>query len=90
MCDVYSRQTDEGSVAAVEEGAVDDLQNEGGILQRQEWDSGANREQHTLQSRQEEREHSGPQVCQLFTLPCKHTHMNKDVMMVWNQLHIFG
>lgn len=31
----YSRHADEGRVAAVEEGAVDDLQDEGEVLERQ-------------------------------------------------------
>lgn len=34
----YSRHADEGRVAAVEEGAVDHLQDEGEVLERQVWD----------------------------------------------------
>lgn len=70
-CGWYSRDADEGRVAAVEEGAVDHLQDEGEVLQRQERGGGTNREQHTLQRRQEEREHRGPQVRLTFTLPCE-------------------
>lgn len=67
----HSRHADEGRVAAVEEGAVDDLQDEGEVLQRQEGDGGAEREQQALQRRQEEGEDGGLQVGVLLTLPCE-------------------
>lgn len=65
----WKRHADEGRVAAVEEGAVDDLQDEGEVLQRQEGDGGAEREQQALQRRQEEGEDGGLQVGVLLTLP---------------------
>lgn len=67
----HSRHADEGRIAAVEEGAVDDLQDEGEVLQRQEGDGGAEREQQALQRRQEEGEDGGLQVGVLLTLPCE-------------------
>lgn len=69
----HSRHADEGRVAAVEEGAVDDLQDEGEVLQRQEGDGGAEREEQALQRRQEEGEDGGSQVGLLLTLPCGQT-----------------
>ncbi len=51
----YSRDTEEGCIAAVQEGAVDHLQDEGEVLKRQVRRGGTNREQHTLQRREEER-----------------------------------
>lgn len=69
----YSRHTDEGRVAAVEEGAVDHLQDEGEVLERQVRGGGAHWEQQTLQRRHEERQHGGPQVGVLLALTCKQT-----------------
>lgn len=67
----HSRHTDEGGVATVEEGAVDDLQDEGEVLERQDRDGGADREQQALQRRQEEGEDGSSQVGFLLTLPCE-------------------
>lgn len=76
---LYSRHTDEGCVAAIEEGAVEHLHDEGEILKRQIRDGGADREHHTLQRRQEERQHRGPQVGFLFTLSYKQTRKLKNI-----------
>lgn len=75
----HSRHADEGRVAAVEEGAVDDLQDEGEVLQRQEGDGGAEREQQALQRRQEEGEDGGLQVGVLLTLPCEQPPVQPSV-----------
>lgn len=75
----HSRHADEGRVAAVEEGAVDDLQDEGEILQRQEGDGGAEREQQALQRRQEEGQDGGSQVGILLTLPCEQPPVQPSV-----------
>lgn len=61
-CVWHSRHTDEGRAAAVEEGAVDDLQDEGEVLQLQERDGGADRKQQELQRRQGQRDDRGPQT----------------------------
>lgn len=55
ICIYYSRHADERCVAAVEERAVDHLQDEGEVLKGQVGGSGTDREQHTLQRRQEQR-----------------------------------
>lgn len=70
----YSRHTDEGRVAAIEEGAVEHLQDEGEVLKRQVWGGGTNGKQQALQGRQEERKHRRPQVHLLFALPYKHNN----------------
>lgn len=69
----YSRHTDERRVASIQEGAVDHLQDEGGVLERQVWGGGAHREQQALQRRQEEGEDRGSQISLLLTLTYKHT-----------------
>lgn len=70
----YSRHTDEGRVAAIEEGAVEHLQDEGEVLKRQVWGGGTNGKQQALQGRQEERKHRRPQVHLLLALPYKHNN----------------
>lgn len=60
--DRYSRNANERCVSPVEEGAIEDLQNEGDVLQREEGDGGAHGEQQALQGGQEQRQRGGVQV----------------------------
>lgn len=69
----HSRHADEGRVAPVEEGAVDHLQDEGEVLERQVAGGGAHREQHALERRDEQRQDGGPQVGLLLALTCRGT-----------------
>ncbi len=69
-----SRHTDESSVSSVEEGSVEDLQDEGEVLQRKDGGGGTHRKQHTLQRRQRQRQYGCLQVCFLFTLSCIAQH----------------
>lgn len=50
------RNADEGLVASVEEGAVDNLQDKGEVLQREDRTGEAHTEEETLQGGQEEGE----------------------------------
>lgn len=65
-CSSRSRDANEGCVATVEEGAIEDLQAEGKVLQREERDGGAHREEEALQGGQEQRQVGGAQVRLLF------------------------
>lgn len=68
-----SRDADEGCVSSVEEGAVEDLQDEGEVLQREEGDGGAHGKQEALQRRQEQRQAGGAQVRLLLGFSCSGT-----------------
>lgn len=71
LCVWNSRHTDEGRSAAVEEGAVDDLHDEGEVLKLQQRDGGADGKQEALQRRHGQRDDWGPQVCVLLALSYK-------------------
>lgn len=77
MFDVDSRDADEGCVAPVEEGAVDDLQDEGAVLQREQRDGGAHGEEQALHGRQEERQGGGAQVRLPLRLSCGDTDVKE-------------
>jgi len=66
----YSRDVDERRVAPVDEGAVEDLQSEGQVLQREERDGGAHREQEALQGGEEQGQRGGVQVGLLRGFSC--------------------
>lgn len=53
----YVREGEEGSIAPVEEGAVDHLQGEGGVLQGEDRDGGTEGEAQAQHRRQDQRRH---------------------------------
>lgn len=61
-CVSYSRNVNEGCIPPVEEGAIEDLQNEREVLQREDRDGGTQREQQALQGGQEQGQGGGAQI----------------------------
>lgn len=59
----WEGNTDEGLMASVKEGAVDNLQDEGEVLQRENRTGETHTEEETLQRGQEEGEKGRVQVC---------------------------
>ena len=57
-----SRDADEGGVASVEEGAVEDLQDEGEVLEWEEGSGGTGREEEALQGGEEEGKNGRAQI----------------------------
>lgn len=55
MCDSYSRNANKGCSSSIKKGAVEDLQNEGEVLEREERDGGTDGEHQALQTGQEQR-----------------------------------
>lgn len=62
----YLRDANEGCISPIEEGAIEDLQNKGEVLQWEDRNGGAQREQQALQGGQEQGEIGGAQVCLLL------------------------
>lgn len=64
MCvfDGYPRDANECCISAIEEGAIEDLQSEGEILQREERNRDADGEEQALQGGQQQGQKGGAQV----------------------------
>lgn len=71
MCGGYPRDADERCISAVEEGAVDDLQDKGEVLQWEERHRGTDREDQALQGGDGKGEAGGAQVGLLLRFSCR-------------------
>lgn len=64
----YSRDANERRVAPIQEGAVENLQSECEVLQREQRNRGAHREEQALQAGEEQGQAGGAQICLLLCL----------------------
>lgn len=72
---MHLRDAEEGGVPAVQERPVDDLQDEGEVLQGQQRDGSTHGEQQTLDDGQKQRQTGGLQVGVAVALVCNTVHM---------------
>lgn len=78
MFDINSRDAKEGCIPPIKEGAIEDLQDEGEVLQREKSNGGAHRKEEALQGSQEQGQIGGAQVRLLLRLSYSTREIQKE------------